>query len=84
MVKDLAKQKDYFNMKIEMRQSVYKEQIQQLVSSFNRNYELNMKMMQDLISQKYQYEEELRDIKQSHDDYVRNQTQSYEQLIDNM
>ena len=84
MVKDLAKQKDYFNMKIEMRQSVYKEQIQQLVSSFNRNYELNMKMMQDLISQKYQYEEELRDIKQSNDDYVRNQTQSYEQLIDNM
>ena len=71
-------------MKIEMRQSVYKEQIQQLVSSFNRNYELNMKMMQDLISQKYQYEEELRDIKQSNDDYVRNQTQSYEQLIDNM
>ena len=71
-------------MKIEMRQSVYKEQIQQLVSSFNRNYELNMKMMQDLISQNYQYEEELRDIKQSNDDYVRNQTQSYEQLIDNM
>ena len=45
MAKDLSKAKVYFNMKLELRYSVYKEEIQQLVTAFNKNYDLNMGIM---------------------------------------
>ena len=57
MLRDLQKQYDYFTKKIEMRESIYKEEIQQLISSFNRNYENNVTIMQNLINEKYDYEE---------------------------
>jgi len=55
MRKDLNKLRDYFALKIEMRESIYKEEMQQLISSFNRNFELNKAIIENFIKEKYDY-----------------------------
>lgn len=74
MLRDLQKQYDYFTKKIEMRESIYKEEIQQLISSFNRNYENNVTIMQNLINEKYDYEEEIKELKISNQEFITKQS----------
>lgn len=49
MRKDIAKLKDYYSLKMEKRESIYKEEIQHLITSFNKNYELNYALLEGLI-----------------------------------
>ena len=59
MTKDVSKLKEYLALKLEMRESVYKEEIQNVISSFNKNYDFNYSIINSLIREKYEYESEI-------------------------
>ena len=45
MAEDIEKLAEYFRLKMEVRESIYKDEIQQLINTFNKNYDLNRGMM---------------------------------------
>ena len=45
-----------------------------MISSFNRNYENNVTIMQNLINEKYDYEEEIKELKISNQEFITKQS----------
>jgi ABC-type uncharacterized transport system ATPase subunit len=84
MCRDILKLREYYGRKIEMRESVYKEEIQQLVSTFNKNYEHNLGILQAMIQEKFEYEEEIRELKESNQEFITKQSENFENLIAEM
>lgn len=81
MCADLGKLREYYEIKLELRDSIYKDEVQQLVSHFNKNYDLNKSMLESLIKEKYEFEEEIRSLKEAHQEYIEVQEEKYEHMI---
>jgi chromosome segregation ATPase len=84
MRQDISKLRDYSQLRMEMRESIYKEEIQHLITSFNKNYELNHGLLEGLIKEKYDYEHEIEELKESNQEYITHQEANFERIITEM